>query len=73
MLGAASAHLAQGVLVRLETELRNEAESPHQPEGILGEAPRTHGPEHPVLQILGAAERVDDLPRRKPLSHRVHR
>ena len=66
------AHLAQGVLVRLETELRDEAESPHQPEGILGEAPRAHGPEHAVLQILGAVERVDDLTRRKPLRHRVH-
>src|SRR5882724_10242129 len=57
------AHLHQRLVVRLEPELRDEAQAANETEWILGEAPRPYRPEDSFPQIDLAAERVDQLPR----------
>ncbi len=64
-------HLLQRRRVRLEVELRDEAQRAHEPQRILGEARRRHRPQDALLEILLPAERIDELARREPARHRV--
>ena len=66
------AHLFECLGVRLEPELRHEAQAADEAQRILGKAARPNGAEHAVPQIVGSSERIDYLPRFQPPRHRVH-
>ena len=57
------AHLLERLRVRLETELRDEPQAPHETQWILGEATRPNRAKNAVLQIRRSAEWIDHLPR----------
>jgi len=55
------AHLGERRLVGNETELGDEAEPAHEPEGVLGEASRAERAQDSTLEIAAAAEGIDEL------------
>ena len=59
------AHLLEQLGVRLEAELRDEAERPDEPQRILAEALRRDRAQAARLEVGAAAERVDELAGRR--------
>ena len=55
------AHLAERVLVRLEAELRDEAQAADDPQRVVAEARRARRAEDAPLEVAAAVERVEHL------------
>jgi hypothetical protein len=51
----------QRLVVGGQADLRHEAQPPHEPERVLREADRRHGPKAALAQVALAAERIDEL------------
>ena len=71
--GASSRICASSSLVRLEAELRDEAEGADEAQRVLAEALRRDGAQAARLEVGAAAERVDELAGLEPAGHRVDR
>ena len=66
-------HLRKRLLVRIEVELRDEAQPADESQWILGKAVRRHRPQDPELEVLAAVVWVDDLPVGQVTRDRVDR
>ena len=67
------AHLLQRRLVRLEAELRDEAQRAHEPQRILREARAGGRPQDARARDPPAPQGIDELAGREPARHRVDR
>jgi hypothetical protein len=67
------AHLPQCLLVGIDVELGHEPQPANEAKRILGEARRGDGAQDATLQVLAAAERVDEGSVGEPPRHRVDR
>ena len=65
------AHLRERLVVERRSRAARRAAAPQDPERILAEALGPDGAQHAPLEVVAAAERVDELARLEPSRHRV--